>query len=640
MFKKNIMTGLAVGLVCILGYFLYTSIKKTPYRFKTPTQVILVAIDETEPSKYDLNNTGRLSKKAEIGASGIDLLTALYQEECIIIVTASIASYIMRYLSEVSLNPLSLEPAIKIEPQNWIKKKVTDYLYILIPKKYLEERINNDILPHENYTQEELSIGIAFATKEDISDADFMSPTYHKKNTEYPKKTALDFIGEYKTELKGSWISEHVVKHLGDIFIPFHLYATTKHVPTSAFLLFGHGTKYTSLEDRLNYLTSLQKDPKIFPEFKEAVDAEIEDIQVLKKSGEKAHTAGKIAGLMGKDFGTFVCYLQKNLSVTLLFTSTCFGAEINLEKALQDSIHDESACKDFENLSFPLISGAISSAVAMGGYQLSIFTNDNNERKIILKQPNYKKFFEALTIKNNDTNKLFFDAIHYIYPLYKKYETYNNIPSIKYPGQPWHPLDMPKIFFTLDKTITNKTHDFDISPYFVPKKVPTINESFEPPPIDEFLAYKLPYPNVLFIEQAEIPFELIISGSSKIDLPAFISHIPGDAVHHFAKIDASTYELSRFLEAFFTIYDLHDNKTFIIDELLIKNDLTILPYDLGKSMTLHNVILQNKAISYSTNPPKKSVFFKTPDGKEWSAEDITMNNPVGFAIREAKKQST
>ena len=87
----------------------------------------------------------------------------------------------------------------------------------------------------------------------------------------------------------------------------------------------------------------------------------------------------------------------------------------------------------------------------------------------------------------------------------------------------------------------------------------------------------------------------------------------------------------------FTIEDLYDNKIFIIDELIIKNDLTILPYDLGKPLILSHVILKNSATA-PHNPSRKLVYFETPDGKEWGAANISMSNPVGFAIKLEKKK--
>jgi len=649
--NKKIALPIIIATSLIALYFSYTYFSKKPYHVPITTQLILMSIDETEPSTYggQIDKSGRLVKTTEIGASGVDLLTGLYQEECIIIVTSSVVSYVMRFMKEISPSPLELEPTPPINLGNWIKKKVSDYLYILIPKKYIETRVNyahvkNNAQQNTKYTPEELTVGIAFVAKEDISDKDFMSAEYHKKNSEYPEKYAFDYIGEFKTEFKTSWISDHVVKNLDKIFIPYTVYSDQKNVPQTAFLLFGHGSKYVSLDERMSTLSALQNDPKISSQFKKEVEEEIESINKLKNSGEKAYHAGRIAGLQGKDFGTFVCYLQNNLKLSVLFTSTCFGAEINLEKGLQDSIHDESACKEFEHLSFPIISGAISSAVAMGGYLISSLARDD-ERMVVLKRPDYNKFFEALLVKTSTSDNLFFNALHFIYPFYERYESFNNIPSIKYPGQPWRPLEIPKIIVTLDDSVIKNSNSIDITPYFATKKVPQIIEDSgmtkpEPPPLHEFLSYKFEYPNVLFLAKANMPFELIISGDSKIDLPAFISHIPGDAVHHFAKINASTYSLSQFLEAFFTIHDLYDTKTFIIDELMVKNDLTVLPSETGKDIILHNVILQNKPIPHSNKPPQKSVFFETGVGvdiKEWGAENISMGNPIAFAIKPLKK---
>lgn len=85
------------------------------------SEIVLIIIDDTEPS--GVTRDGQLKRYEGLGAAGTDLLTALYEEECIIIVSSSVVQYVMRYIKDISSNPFDLHPKPVIKPQNWIKKK-------------------------------------------------------------------------------------------------------------------------------------------------------------------------------------------------------------------------------------------------------------------------------------------------------------------------------------------------------------------------------------------------------------------------------------------------------------------------------------------------------------------------------------
>ena len=627
--KRKLFWGIiSLVIIGIIGFGAYHLYIKSPTTFAT--QLILMCIDDTEPSLelHQLHEDGALDKNAILGASGIDLLTALYQESCIIIVTASVVSYLMRYLHEVSSNPFKLNPELFIKPENWIKKKVTEYLYILIPKKYITTRTNHSSLEsytNSIYTAEELTLGISFVSKEDINDIDFMSPAYHKKNSDYPKKIEPDIVGSSKIDIAVPWVSSHVIEQLPSIFIACSNYSNQKYIPNSVILLFGHGSKYISLDDRI----ALMKNLKISQNFGPKIDDEIKKLEQRKQNGEKVYSAGTIGGLRRNDFGRLIEFLTSTIRTPLLFARTCFSSEINLEAALQ-MITPENSIVSI-NPSFPLLSGAISSAIVLAGYKVSV-----DEDRRLLTFPLYNDFFATFNTYAATDDERIFNALQFIYFFYKKYKSYNNIPIIKYPNQPWRALEITKVVITLNEKMQPSHNVLDISPFFAQKKVAQLTKSCNPPPIEEFLSYNFAYPNILLLKEATIPFELTISGKSPIDLPAFISQIPGDAVHHLTKINAATYNLTRVFESFFPIEKLEDNKTFIIDELIAKNDLTILSYDLGKALSVYHVVLKNTFDPYKKTS-HKSVYFETPDGKKWSAENISMSNPVGFAIKLEKK---
>ena len=434
---KRILYLVLLILVFAAGTFVY--FWNTSEKYPFVTQTILFCIDESEPSFYEnqRDRAGNLKKNQGPGASAVDFLAAFYQEECIIIVSASVVSYVMRYIHEVSSNPFHMRPAPSLNPQNWIKKKISDYLYVLIPKKYPQTRINySDIQTmrsqgNSSYTDEELAIGISYTSKEDISDEEFISPYYHKRNTDYPQEFKKDLVGEFSAQLPTLWISHHVVTLLDTILIPRSEYSYKQYVPKTALLLFGHGLKYTSLDERIASLHKIALDN---PDAKKDVEQEIEMLEKLKKQGEQSYQSGPIAGFEGYDLKRLIEYTQNNARIQMLFIHSCFGSAINLEAALSNSIDEENRLK-ITHISFPIIVTVISSSEAIGGYLL--ITNkegisDFSEISI----PSYKNFFQALTTSNlpHNSDTFFFNAVQYIFLMYQKYKSYNNIPAIKYPG--------------------------------------------------------------------------------------------------------------------------------------------------------------------------------------------------------------
>lgn len=561
----SLFLGITLSIAsCVYFYNWYN----TP---KFATQLIVTIIDDYEPSSehnhIDKNNNLTLI----LGPCTKTLLAALLQEECIIIVNSSVMHYLMHYLNTFNChdNPFNLYPAKKIEPSHWIKKKIDDYLYVFIPKNYAENRYNYKQLKKLSfahiYDLQELTLGIKIHASQTLSDNAFMQAETYMLKDQYKTAANAENI---------SWISEHCSEQLDKIFIKKSEYENLiDYAPRSIIIAEGHGTRAYP------------------PRF-----------------------SGILAGFNTKDFGTFVTFLENNLSIKLLLLNSCYGSPAIIDETLQSAQQQPS---------FPIISAALCNAQSCGGIETyeTWKRTRKNISQISLAKPVFKDFFNVLYPHENPSNKVFLQAIDHIYGRSQKNDTnYNNIPSIKQPGQPWKLFEKTYIL-TLDETFLG-THNektfLDVS--LLLKN----NREYDSHNVRDT------YPYIILLDAPEIPHELILSGQNPIDMPAFIPLRAGESIYHFTKIDAHTFCLSSCFEAFFKIPDLYENKTCIIDELLAINNCAHMPHD-GECITIKNVIITNATGRYHEKP-KKSVTFEY-DGIKWAA-DIDKDIPTYKAVHD------
>lgn len=582
---------------------------------KSATQIIVTILDDSEPALYrdEIAKNGTL--RENLGSAATTLLAALLEEQCVIIVNSSVVHYLMRYLQEISNNPLGLIPRLTIEPHNWIKKKISDYLYVLIPKNYayrLSHYKECKKLFTNSLNAQELTLGIQFKSLRDIGDFDFMNPNNHYHKDIYPiKEKSETFYFPYSrltSTRQISWISDHYIKHLKNIFITKEAYKNFPHLmPHSIVIAEGHGSPYYSLKRKIKDLEGYGYESQ----------QEVQRLKLLQLQGKIVQYGGQLAGFNSEDFGTFVEFLEENLSVHLLFFNTCYGSEVNTQEALGDAV-----------ISFPIISGAISSGVStdsIGTYESWMSRNYHDVKRdveIHLIQPNYKCFFEAISPHTYLSDEVCLQALQHIYSFSKKTsDSYNNIPSIKRQGSPWKILKRPGIII-LDEKVTEQQNGYslDISPFL---KADTLS-----------IEDREKYPEIILVQTTKIPYEIVFSNTQSRDTPAFISVAPGDAVHHFAKIDARVFLLSSFFRAFFKIPDLHETKMFVIDELVIKNNIkNITPNEL---IILRNVVVAHEVDCVDEETIfKKSIFFEH-NNVEWQVTTTGENAPLVQCLQKAR----
>jgi hypothetical protein len=271
----------------------------------------------------------------------------------------------------------------------------------------------------------------------------------------------------------------------------------------------------------------------------------------------------------------------------LLFFNTCYGAEINTLEALGEQ----------SSISFPIISGTLSNGVSESTIEReeSWRVYDRSDLKVYLTKPIFKNFVDLLSAHSVYSDDIICQAFDHIYSFSKKEDaSYNNVLCIKRPGEGWKVLARSNIVEIDDALLQqHKGEDLDVSVLF-DKVVPST------------------CPHIILLKTAALPSKFILSGKKSIQLPAFISWLPGDALHYFEKIEAQTFLLSEFFRAFFKIPDLKENKTFIIDELIVKNNIQNVLGSTEEFVHLRNVVITNEIdfAAIQTENPKKSIFFE------------------------------
>ena len=563
------------------------------------THLVMTILDNSEPSEYrnEIEQNGTLTEN--LGASATYLLIALLEEQSIIIVNSSVVHYLMRYLKEVSNNPLNLIPLQIIKPHHWIKKKISNYLYILIPRHYF-----NNLHTQKKFQQtparfdsQELTLGIPFKMLTELRDYDFINPAFHCALHTYPSHTETEEVTLYSKTIvftrELSWISRHFIEHLSTIFISKKEYWNCKNLaPRYIMIASGHGSPHYALAQRIK---ELQK-------YGSHATQEINYLKQLTSSGKTAYYGGSIAGLNSKDFGEFANFLTEHCNVRLLFFNTCYGSELNIQEALNAA-----------SINFPIISGALANGTAKNVIhtETSWDSYSQNTTAYIIK-PVFKEFLTKLNHeKHVYSDSLLLEALHAIYHVSEKNDqSYNNIPSIKRPDTPWRVFEQP-FMIVLNEELTDRQNgeSLDVS-CKIHTHLPTMCQN----------------PIILLLQTSHIPYKLIISGQKYIDVPAFISYLPGDATHHFTNIDAHTISPFSFFRAFFKIPDLQEHKIFLIDEVTLKNNVPELA-PCGAIITLKNVVICNE-IDYDTTEElvKKSISFECC-GTTWSIITKGEENP-------------
>lgn len=579
------------------------------------SQGIMFLIDDSEPNPQngDIYSNGTLSR--DLAASAQDLYACLLEENTIIITTSSLVHYLMRYLKEVGTNPLDIRQKPTIKPNNWIKIPQNDYIYLLIPKKYAEKRPNYSLwkladLSKSKYSAEELTLGLKLIKKKQMGDDDFMKAEYHAPATKYKRRIITTHIEEFDA----SWISEELMRHLYDIFILkeeyFNMFSASIQnqtlmtmIPHTAVILTGHGGYYTSIDQQIATLHSWGNDSEI--------RQEIARLEQLKKGGKKIYRSGQIGGLYPGDFAYLVYFMSHHLTTTILFVNSCFASGLNIQEALNSLTKFEEQALTPQKINFPIITGASTNAYIYGGASVDSIRDAQGNWTWYMERPNVALFIKSLNDALKITDPVLLNSLPYVYNFYSKGSSFSNIPSVKFLNEPWRFIRIPKTIVNLDEIYTPNIEQFDVSTYFKIASGKSSGQHF--------------YSNVLLLGLEQVPTDLVISGQNNIDLPAVISSVPGDSVHHIRKIDAHCFAFSECIASFFSVSNLHENKIFIIDEYEARNDVDWQSNQGATTFT--NLILINSWDSTTKEPPHTEGYFMY-QGKAWKAYKADPENPT------------
>jgi len=582
---------------------------------KFATQIVQFFLNSNPEDEIIFEN----NQPKETGAISNELLAALNQEESIIIVNSSLISWIMAYVSDDNIlkdeddekNRISKKRFFKnFWPKNWIKRKINHELYVLIPKEYIQTRSNFVALNKLDtnklmYSKEELAVGIKWVTDEKniFDDNDFME-SYNHENTPL-----------YHEELDNL-----LINNLDKIFIKKSEYykyfpklsekELLELMPQSVVIVSGHGSPYVSLKQEISNI----KNKNI--EKKENEEIEIKKLEKLRSEGEIAHSGGIIAGLSAEAFGKFIAYISQNLIIKLLFFSTCYGTEVNIQKALEATAKNLDQKLTSLSFPFPIISGALSASPTTS------YSNLSSDAPF----PDLKDFLTVLTETQRPSEQQIAQALQYIYKIELK--KYNNIPIIKYKDLPWLIMDLPfGTIANIDEILT-KTHDpktpLDISTFFKGKKRNKNKKS-------RLYEDKI-YPQIIAIKAAMIPFELKISEdvNNYFYQPYFISTIPGDSLQTIESIDASEFSLSQILSAFMPMSELKEYKIFNVKKITAVN----IYKQLGKD-TIKKIVLTTNV--WTINGPDQHVVLFEYNNKFWFFDVSKNEEPKEISSEEFKK---
>lgn len=141
-----------------------------------------------------------------------------------------------------------------------------------------------------------------------------------------------------------------------------------------------------------------------------------------------------------------------------------------------------------------------------------------------------------------------------------------NIPSMRLPGEVYfRVIDLGRRFFVLPGSTLNN-----------PKAQVSV------PRTDVVFLYSSDYPT-LEIDAVNVPF-----------FPAFVSMIPGTAVHTFAAIRAQGHPMSEVIESFFSCPELNVTKVFFIKELTCIQDIFLKEIPYASLQTFRDIVCINK----------------------------------------------
>lgn len=249
-----------------------------------------------------------------------------------------------------------------------------------------------------------------------------------------------------------------------------------------------------------------------------------------------------IADLKLTQFQDLLNFMEIMIRTRIFVYNSCYAAGVNTELIYTNA--EKGITKTY---SFPIITQALTDAPTSGSSPSLLISTDRRTGEVhlnIAPRLQYHTFFERIT----HSGVLKYDQV--IAPLMSKaggkMQEIKNVPQVRLPGLPWF-----SVLDTDNKTIS----------------IGSVLSKTRTEPLNVLLFFKKKgqwaQPLGILLYTQEIPFELIINTTN---MPAMVSMIPGDAVHHLKKISSMTQNASAILNSF--NLDMEGpEKIFIIDAI-------------------------------------------------------------------------
>jgi hypothetical protein len=295
---------------------------------------------------------------------------------------------------------------------NWTCKKISDFLYVLIPNELLKNI--------HSQSDEDLIVGLKISHMPTIATNDVLS--YVTYNIDYDSKE----------------LGNHFIQTLyrNDIFVSNNEYyqinksrAKQYEIPRWAFYMEGHGS--------------------------------------LKKT---------IAGILISEMAQFLEYLDTKISTGFLLFVSCYAGGKNLNLLYQyqnDSLNNPFFQKIY---SYPIIVSSLTDAFSIGLYlaidlppRLTKDFIDAKDKKItFMTFSNFSEFFAELKKEGPIDFSKIVQFVRIIGLTGKEIEFFNNLPQIKLPGIEWvQVIDMPNKVVQIGKNLAQaRDETLDVSTFF------------------------------------------------------------------------------------------------------------------------------------------------------------------------------
>lgn len=568
-----------------------------------------------------------LNKKEEVLFKAMErsLIAALQQKAAPILVSFSVLRSIVMHR-----DLLKILGNFTQELDLWIYKKVSDFLYLLVPKNY------HDISALKNYSQMNIAKSEAFTPLELA--LGLKIDHMHSVNWREIEKTL--YLPPWSETLEKDFIN-----NLPNIFLSNQDYSKVKMLaqrPAWALYMTGHGDilKQASRKSILSkqelmegyiFLQKAQQEWQLFLEkekqiknvqeqatllanaelsLKKAVDIfkKFKDINIsmLKFDQLKSVQDSHVLELEKKEFVRCfenAVYVFK-VDEMFIFSQENFAQGIynifaylttpNFQKLLaflDTKIRTKIFCFDscFSGGGLDRLYEDQKKAIQkIYNYLIVTAASTDAPSLMSIRMLQFNEFFSAL--RTHDPID-FEEVLNYIFGFYyqeKKLIRFpQNLPLLKFPGREWvSMIDIPEKIVSLGKTLArsrNPNQPLDVSRFFAGRITKEGHKKLS-----------MIYPQMVLFYTDKIPFILKFTAPpTKTDeaiFPTFFSMISGDAVHELAGVDAADFGLWDIVISGFDESD--SRKIFMIKELTVKNDITNWPGKKpGQLLKLTDVIL-------------------------------------------------